>query len=173
MSTVNCAKQAVRVFCSYSHKDERFKNALEEHLAIYKRTGLIELWCDRRITPGDAWNHEILTELRGAEVILLLISPSFIASDFCHEVELSIAMERYELGLANVVPICIRPVVWQGSAFDKLQCLPKDALAVTEWPNEDQVWKQIATSLRPILETALLRQVFRHADRVKPEKAIP
>lgn len=157
MTTLLNQVSPVRVFCSYSHKDERYKDALEEHLAIFERTGLISLWSDRAIRPGKIWNEQIIGSLLSAQVILLLISPSFIASHFCHEVELMVAMDQYRAGLAEVIPIIVRPVLWKGAAFEKLQCLPKDALSVAEWGDEDCAWRHIAVSLRPILEQATCR----------------
>lgn len=142
----------IRVFYSYSHKDELFREQLEEHLAILRRTGLIHEWSDRKILPGHDWKNEIDQNLLAADLILLLVSSSFVASDYCIEKELNMAMQLHESGKARVVPIFIRPTEFNGAPFAGLQGLPKDAVSVSEWSNIDLAWKNVASGLRKVLE---------------------
>lgn len=100
----------VTVFISYSHKDERFKESLEEHLAVLRRAKKISHWSDRRIVPGTSWKSEIDRNIETSDVILLLISPSFIASGYCYEKELAVALARHEAESAVVIPIFVRPM---------------------------------------------------------------
>src|SRR5690606_22895167 len=86
----------ISLFISYSHKDEPYKESLEEHLASLKRRGKISSWSDRRLVPGTNWKAEIDRNIESADIILLLISPSFIASGYCYEKELAIALVRHE-----------------------------------------------------------------------------
>ena len=72
--------EPVKVFISYSHKDERFREQLQEHLYAAKRQGLIEDWHDRKIAPGEEWQDLINENLETSEIILLLVSSSFIGS---------------------------------------------------------------------------------------------
>lgn len=82
------------LFFSYSHIDEALRDQLEIHLASLKRQGLIASWHDRRITAGTELGNAIDEHLDSAEVILLLISPDFIASDYCYNREMVRAMEK-------------------------------------------------------------------------------
>src|SRR5438067_1957732 len=102
--------EPVEVFYSYSHKDEKLRNKLEEHLSILKRLGVIANWHDRKILAGKEWGSDIDKHLETAQVILLLISPSFMSSGYCYEIEVTRAMERHKAGEALVIPIFIRPV---------------------------------------------------------------
>lgn len=77
------------LFFSYSHKDEELRNELETHLALLKRQGIISNWHDRRITAGSDLNDAISGELEEAQIILLLISAHFLASDYCFDKEKS------------------------------------------------------------------------------------
>lgn len=95
---------------SYSREDSDLRKELAKHLSSLRRQGVLEDWSDEQIRPGEEWSEEIERQLRQADLVLLLISPSFINSHYCYEVELPIAMERHEQGLARVVPIRIRPV---------------------------------------------------------------
>jgi hypothetical protein len=146
---------ALEVFYSYSHKDDDLRKELETHLALMVRSGLIKPWSDRRIEPGDEWRNQIDEHVRTAHIILLLISPDFLASDYCWDIEMKIALERHEREHAIVIPILLRPVDWSGAPFANLQALPREAKAVTLWANRDQAFAEIAQALR---ETVLRYQ---------------
>ncbi len=140
----------LEVFYSYSHKDEELRNELETHLALLARSGLIVAWHDRKIGAGEEWSHEIDAHIRSAQIILLLVSPDFLASEYCYGIEMKVALERHAREHAIVVPIILRPVDWSGAPFAHLQALPRDARAVTLWPNRDQAFAEIASSLHEI-----------------------
>ncbi|MCP4663127.1 MAG: toll/interleukin-1 receptor domain-containing protein [bacterium] len=107
--------EPVTVFFSYAHKDEELRDQLAIHLKMLQREKKIRPWHDRKITPGREWEGEIDRHLEEADVILLLVSPDFVASDYCWDVEVARAMERHEAGEARVVPIVLRPVDWSGA----------------------------------------------------------
>ena len=123
----------VTLFYSYAHEDEALRDELENHLSLLRRQGIISSWYDRQIVPGTDWSREIDVHLNAASIILLLISPDFLASDYCYSVELDRAMARHRDGEAHVIPIILRPVDWQGAPFASLQGLPRDMKPVTTW----------------------------------------
>src|SRR5260370_34842844 len=98
---------------SYAHADEALRDELEKHLSILRRQEMISTWYDRQIVPGANWSQEINAHFETAELILLLISPDFLASDYCYGVEMRHALERHERGCAKAIPIILRPVDWQ------------------------------------------------------------
>src|ERR1044071_2992856 len=126
------ARSPGRVFFSYSHADEAYRDRLEKALAMLKRQGIIETWHDRRIVPGAQLDQIISTELESARLILLLVSLDFLASDYCYDVEMRRAMQRHEAGETQVVPIILRPCDWRGAPFGRLTALPKDGKPVTK-----------------------------------------
>ena len=99
----------ISVFLSFSHKDEDLRNQLETHLAMLKREGVIDVWHDRRIPPGNEIDLAISEALENAHIILLLVSPDFIASDYCWDVETRRALERHAARQAVVIPVVLRP----------------------------------------------------------------
>jgi internalin A len=117
-----------------------------------QRQGVISVWTDRRIEPGDLWGSEIDENLERAQIILLLVSASFIASDYCFDCEMRRAIERHERGEARVIPIIVRPVDWRNTAFSKLQGLPKDGKPITQWRNRDSAWKNVEEGIRLVAE---------------------
>jgi hypothetical protein len=116
----------VRLFLSYSHRDENLRNELEKHLAVLRRQGVIDVWHDRRIGPGDMIDHEISAQLEAANFVLLLVSPDFLHSDYCYDVEMTRAMERHAAGAAQIIPIILRPCDWHDAPFGKLNATPAD-----------------------------------------------
>ena len=116
---------AIKIFCSYAHEDEALLNKLKAQLRPLERKGLIKLWHDRDISAGTEWEHEIDAHLDTANIILLLVSPDFMNSNYCYSIEMKRALERHEREKACVViPIILRPIDLQGVPFEKLQALP-------------------------------------------------
>lgn len=142
----------VEVFFSYAHEDEKWRQELEKHLSILKRSGLITGWHDREILAGKEWAQEIDTHLNTAHMILLLVSPDFIASDYCWGIELERAMERHRTGAARVIPILIRPVSWEGAPFGALQALPADHQPISSRPHPDDAFLEVAEGIRKAVE---------------------
>lgn len=144
----------LNVFISYAHEDEPLRDELEKHLALLQRRELIATWHDRQVVPGMDWSQEIDHHLNTASLILLLISPDFLASDYCYGIEMERALARHQAGDARVIPIILRPVDWQGQGapFAVLQCLPHDARPVTSWPNRDEAWLDVVKGIRRAVE---------------------
>jgi hypothetical protein len=143
---------AYRVFFSYCHEDDRYRDKIDKHLSLLKRQGLIASWYDHKITAGKNLDEEIARELEQADIILLLASSSFIASDYCYCKELKRAIDRHEAGQARVVPIIVRDCEWHSSVFAKLKALPRDGEAVTSWKNRDEAYKNIAMGIREVVK---------------------
>jgi tetratricopeptide (TPR) repeat protein len=145
--------QPFHIFYSYAHKDEKLRNELAKHLYPLKRQNLIDDWFDRDINAGKEWEKEITAHLNTAHIILLLISPDFMASDYCYGVEMQRALERHEAKAACVIPILLESVDWQGTPFSKLQCLPKNAKAIKKWSNKSDAFTDVAKNIRETLKT--------------------
>jgi internalin A len=141
----------LRVFYSYSHKDERLRNRLDVYLKLLQRRGLISSWFDRRITAGDEWKQSIDENLNNSDIILLMISADFIASDYCYEHEMSRALERHSSGEAIVVPVILRDVDWSTTPFARLNVLPKDGVAVMKWQKRDSAWRHVSEAIEQLV----------------------
>lgn len=142
----------VTVFFSYSHKDKALRDELATHLKLFERQGLLQGWHDRDIEAGREWKTEIDDHLEEAEVILLLVSGSFLASDYCYDIEMKRALERSDAHEARTIPIILRPCDWHSTPFGKLKALPEDGKPVTEWRDRDAAWTDVVKALRKVLE---------------------
>ena len=138
----------VSIFYSYAHQDERLRKQLEAHLSILKRQGIIEEWYDRDIDAGFEWESKIDTHLNTANIILLLISADFLASNYCYSIEVKRALERHEAREARVIPIILRSVDWQDVPFAQLQALPANAKPISTWRNRDEAFSNVAEGIR-------------------------
>lgn len=144
--------RAVRLFYSYSHKDERLRYELETHLKLMQRQGLIETWHDRRINPGDEFDKEIDDNLETADIVLLLVSADFIASDYCYEKEMKRALERHKNGEARVISIILHDVNWRKAPFAKSLVLPRDGKPVTRWKPKARAWSNVSQGIEKVVE---------------------
>lgn len=126
---------------------------LVKHLSILKRQGVIRDWHDRQILAGTEWQGQLDSHLESSQIILLLISSDFLASDYCYDIEMTRALERHEARAARVIPVILRPVDhWDQSPFGKLQALPTDGKPVTLWANTDAAFADIARGIRLSVE---------------------
>ena len=139
------------LFFSYAHEDEGLRDRLEVHLAALKREGAISTWHDRRITAGDPLGQRIDEHLQSADIILLLVSPDFLASDYCHDVEMQRALARHANGSARVIPVILRPCDWEHSPFSHLMAAPTDGKPITRWPDEDEAFLDVVRQIRSAL----------------------
>src|SRR5690242_971619 len=141
-------EQSIKVFISYAHEDERLCKELDKHLALLKRQKIIDVWHERDISAGTEWEQEIDRHLNTAQIILLLISADFLASDYCYSIEMQRALARAERNEAYVIPILLRPVEWHDAPFQHLPRLPQQNKPVTSWPNTDEAFREMAAGIR-------------------------
>lgn len=141
-----------KIFFSYSHKDEALRDQLETHLALLQRQGLIEAWHDRRIVAGSNLDDSVSEQLETADVILILVSANFIASDYCYSREMMRALERHDEGTAVVIPVILKACDWHSAPFGKLLAAPRDGKPVDMWANLDEGLTDVAKQVRKVVE---------------------
>lgn len=141
-------------FLSYAHEDAQETVNLRKHTAVLRREGLISIWHDREILPGEPINRSINEAIESSSLILLLISPDFINSDYCMGREMKRALELHNEGSAKLVPIICRPCDWKGiEELSDLKALPTDAKPIVKWENKDEAWADVVTELRRLIQS--------------------
>lgn len=146
-------QQPVKVFISYSHKDEPYKDTLNTYLTPYERKGIIKIWDDRDILPGQIWDTEIKQAVLNADIVLFLVSPDFMASGHIDSVELKAAMELHIQGKMLLIPIIIRPSDLSLLDLKIFQAVPKDAKPISTWENRDEAWLNVIQQLGKLFNT--------------------
>lgn len=170
-------KPISRVFCSYAHEDAHHVVSLREHLAALRRSGCIQMWSDHDISVGEKWNQKISEALEDADVVLMLISPSFIASDYCFEMEMTRTLELAELGQVIALPILIRACDWESMPFAQLQVMPNDRQPITPIASRpenerDEAWSSVARAIRNLLVRHLPADSFQPMPSKPAEQGI-
>lgn len=163
------------LFFSYSHKDEELRNELETHLALLKRQGVITSWHDRRITAGSDIDKTISSELESSQIILLLVSAHFLASDYCYEKEMSRAIEKHEEGSAVVIPVILHPCDWHSAPFGHLRSTPTDGKPVSMFANQHEAFAIIAKDVRGAIKmpSVSVSSLKNEQVNVSPKTAMP
>jgi internalin A len=153
--------QPATVFISYAHRDETLRVELDTHLKLLVRTGELDIWHDRSITPGEKWEGQINENLQRADIVLLLLSPDFIASDYCHK-EMEIALQREAAGQTRVVPVILRPCGWGHLRVQTNQALPKNGKPIADAGNgqghRDAAWLEVEDGIRRVLASVRSRR---------------
>jgi hypothetical protein len=132
------------VLVSYARNDVTFFEELSAHLSLLQRKGVINFWHEGRIRAGDAWADVIESQVQQAEIFILLVSADFLSSEFVWGHELPALLERQRKGKARIIPVIIRPCLWQESPIAALKIFPTDGKPVSGSPNPDRAWVSLA-----------------------------
>jgi hypothetical protein len=151
-------RRPVEVFYSYAHEDATLRAKLDTHLAMLRRDQSMTQWHDGEIVAGSGWRQDIAKHLESADVILLLLSPDFLASDFCYIDEMGRALERERTSEATVIPIILRPCEWLHSPLAERKALPTGGRPVTAWPDRDEALHDVAQGIRTVIEAMRVRR---------------
>lgn len=158
-----------KIFFSYSHDDETHRDQLEKHLSALKHEGLIESWHDRRLLVGAWVDKEIDEHLEEADMVLLLVSASFLASNYCYGIEMSRALQRHTEGKCQVIPVIVRACEWSKTIIGKLLAVPRDGKPITLWGDYDEAMTDVAREIRRRVEAST--QSRRAVSAVPPPQA--
>jgi hypothetical protein len=154
-SPLNAKPTTPRLFFSYSHKDDKYLKDFRTHLTILVDQGYLALSHDGAILPGQVWDDAIRHQIESANILCFLLSPDFLASRYCIEVEMKRALVRHEKGQAAVLPVILRPCDLDLTPFAKFQALPKDGRPVmsrTTRSGRDSAWMDVARGIRRVVD---------------------
>jgi hypothetical protein len=143
--------EKIKAFVSCAQEDRELQKRFVRSLIPLMRKKNIELY-DGIVSAGTEWQPVINTYLNSCQLILLLISPDFLASDYCCSQEMQRAVDRHDSGEVLVIPIILRPTDWHDAPFSKLQVLPTDGKPVTTWHNRDKAFYEITKGIRQAIE---------------------
>ncbi len=142
----------LKLFYCYEYQDKQWFTRLDAHLASLKHEFQITTCSKYEVLAGMEIEKEIDTQLSTADIILLLISPAFVDSDYCYSQEMESTLRRRKKGDVCVIPILLRPVEWKHTPFSKLRPLPANGKPVTSWGRTDEALYDIAMGIRKRLE---------------------
>ena len=137
---------SIRLFITYSHKDVKAKDQLITYLATMKHEGLINIWHDNEILPGDTWRDSIYKNLAESDILLYLVSDDSLASENCNK-ELTEALNAN----VRVIPIILERCDWLDHQLSDFQVLPDKGQPINVWENENEGWQSTVAGIRKII----------------------
>ena len=138
----------LKIFVTYAHKNKEAKNKLIECLAVMKSDGLISIWHDNEILPGDKWREEIFsTHLPDSDILLYLVSTASLASENCNK-ELAGAL-NFKI---RVIPIILESCDWLNHQLSDFQALPDGVLPINKWDHENDGWQNVVVGIRKVVD---------------------
>ena len=134
---------------------------LVTHLKPLRRSGVIEVWFDRLMEAGDEWNEKIQQELEASDVVMFLVSPDFLASDYIMDVEVPAAVQKHQDKQVDIFPVLLKPCHWENhpDLSDRMISLQplehaeeKQPVLIGE-PGHDMAWQEIIKQLEKVLKS--------------------
>jgi predicted Ser/Thr protein kinase len=165
-----------RAFIGYSHKDERFLERLQVHLAYYERLGSVDAWDATRIAPGAVWRRELEKAIEAAKVAVLLISADFLASKFIAEQELPRLLAAAREGGATILPVILSPCGFEVSNLAQFQAVNRPSRPLTKMSKneKEETWDKVARIVyNATLSDGTKTQVEESAAKVRANVAPP
>ena len=138
--------KGLKVFITYAHKNSEAKDKLITYLAVLKQNGLIDVWHDNEILPGDKWRDEIFNNLADSDILLYLTCPYSLASENCNK-ELTAALNPN----IRVIPIILEHCDWQNHQLSEFQALPDKGKPINEWNPESKGWQSVVDGIRKVI----------------------
>ena len=139
--------EPLKVFITYSHRDTDAREELRIRLAVMEQQGMITLWDDNKILPGDEWYKDISDNLADSDILLYLVSASSLASKNCNK-ELGDALSSE----IRVIPIILERCDWQNHQLSDIQALPDKGKPINEWTPESRGWQSVVEGIRKAAE---------------------
>src|SRR6266851_152787 len=153
MTFTEASTKGTAIYIACAPEDRAMRKKLETHLSGLQRLYQFTWWHKYLVDAGHERRREIEVHLQRADIMLLLISPDFLKSDECFNVEMLSALKRLDTEEARVIPIIVRPTPhWEEQPFGKLQVLPRSTEPITTWPNRDQAYEEIAEEIGNIIK---------------------
>ena len=141
--------KGLKVFITYAHKNSEAKDKLITYLAVLRQNGLMDVWHDNEILPGDKWRDAIFNNLADSDILLYLTCPYSLASENCNK-ELTAALNPN----IRVIPIILEHCDWQNHQLSDFQALPekgKPICDINEWQPESKGWMSVVEGIRKIV----------------------
>ncbi|HLG76749.1 MAG TPA: phosphotransferase [Ktedonobacteraceae bacterium] len=162
------SKPPVTIYVSYAQHDEALKQEFEDYLAMLQQTHLIAGWVERQVQPGTDWSQVIDPRLEAAQIFLLLVSPSLLASGYLFGAEFRRAFEeRRQKGEMVVVPILLHRVDLTGYPLALISALPRMLGPVSSWPKRNDAWVSVYQEIRWMIERRFRGSFVTTGERVE------
>lgn len=148
---------SIKLFLAYSESDWSFLHALEEQLELLSRTrelagrrGLAR-WGEHKLVPGEDSHVAMQRALEEAEVVILLISSSFLAGSFCWGPLVRDAIRRYYSSDILLLPLMVRPCLYAGTPLNQIGTICRHK-PVSRWTDRSLVWPEVGKNIQEAID---------------------
>lgn len=152
--------EPIKVFYCYARADEKVRARLAQHLEPLRRSNKIVPWYDREISPGMEYKQEIISHIDTSDIILALVSPDFISSSYCQDMEMRRALHRHVVGTTRIIPIILKDVEWQSTPLGELQALPTNAKPLSNWHPMDKGFRDVFLGIQKVVDEMIHRDML-------------
>lgn len=142
----------MEIYLSYAKADEGYGERLKRVLVPSAHRLGYSVWSMQDIVPGSRWQAVMGTHLRDARIFAPLVSADFLADDRC-QAETTGAIQLERRGSLKVVPVILRPCMWEYSALAGLPALPDGGREVTTWGNQDRAWMVVQAGILKVVRS--------------------
>lgn len=154
----NNPQKPLKLFFSYTRKDKHWLEQLKRHLTSLVQQGFLQTWDDSQIHPGDVWAETINMNLLNADIVIFLVTPDFLGSDYAFNVEMRIILRRLKEKKAKVIPVILSAADWRNSPLVNLEPLPSNGQPLTDWANIEAGFTDIIDGIEKICQSLATEQ---------------
>lgn len=145
-------KRKLKAFISYSHNDMNYKLSLLTHFESINKLYNIDFWHDGLIDAGGHIDSEVMAELDTSDIIILLISSSYISSNFCYNIEMERAFQREKNGECIIVPVLLKKTSLNESMpFYNLKTFPTDRKPISSFRSRNDGYVDVTEGLTTLI----------------------
>lgn len=146
-------EKEIKIYMAYarSNDDEEFVRQFKKMLKQLGRLPKVTCF-DIGISAGTEWRKKKQGQLETADIILLLVSWTFLDSDYCVSTELGQAIESHKSGRSRVIPIILQKCPWEDTQLNDLEPLPKDGPPFEEWPSWAQALNNTYEGIKQVIK---------------------
>jgi len=137
------------IFIAHTYNDGRILLKIEQILrTIDFQEGGIN-YQPGEIALDTRWKESRYNHLASVDLILLLVTQSFVATEYCYSEQLKWAILRHNQEQAYIIPVLLQACLWDGTPFAGLHTItPANRKAVDEWSRPAQALHEIARDIR-------------------------
>lgn len=142
-----------QVCISYSHDDVYWLGRVHKQLKAHAKAGSV-VWTDRQIKTGEPWFEQVESNLERSVAAVLLVSASFLASDFIAKHEIPRLRRRHKKKRLRIYPLIVKDCSWQSHTWlEEMQVRPRNGKPLRGSRFADQELKDLANEVWGDLES--------------------
>jgi len=144
---------SLKIFFLYSKSDKRLAEILMHYLTPMVKMRKVDICDGSEVIAGKDWDLDTKERYNQSDIYIALISPDFVASDFCYQDDLKLVIEKHQNKRAVMLPILVRfTPFWKELGIGKLDYLPIDGKPISQWKDEEEALFEIMKYIKKLIK---------------------